>query len=975
MKLLCKPADERYAGAQALKVDVEACLRRWDPRAGTVSWDLGALAEAERLDDGASPTQRTLDRLSPAARRAVALGACIGHELDAATLSQLAEQPQAEVNALLREAESAGILTPQRDDAAPEPLDHDALRLRFLHDGVHQAAYAALPDAERRAVHLRLGRMAEARSQGQRSDEALFEAAQHLNLGATLIVEPRERAELAAMNLTAGRKAKERGAPPAAADFFEAGISALPDGCFKEDHELAFSLHAEAAECAYLAGQIERAEALLEVLAAEARSDLERARAHELRIAVHTTRGQLEEALALGKTALALLGVPLPEDGAAARKAAADAEIAAARTALGARRLRDLLDEPETSDARTRAALRLLMSLTLPAALVSPPLFAFIAARQVNLSLERGHGGVSAYGYMAYAWVAARAFRRYDEAYELGELALEMGDRSGQHELSCRLRLLLGAHVSPFAKHLLSSLDLFKEAHEAGIRAGDLTYVAQACVHTALVRFGLGDECEAVRDEVDGFLALARGAREELAVAALTSARRALDELMDPSRGGISRAPDSRAFHDAAQEERMAAPSYSAVALIHCALRQQLCFLLEDYEGALRMGSLAEAKVQGGVGDHLATEVFFYTCLTQLSPALSRGRQLSAVSLASYRDRLSAWADQCPDNYRHKHLLVRAESARAAGEELAAMKLYDQAIEAAKVNGFVRDEALASELCAKFHLASGRERIAHVYMMDAHEGYARWGATAKVRQLSRKYPHLVARMGILGQPSRPAEGSIPPSVERGGALDAMAVLRASRALSGELVLERLFERLLRVLSESTGARRAVLLLARDGALTVEAERTSDPEVIRVGPSTPLEAAAGLAASVVQHVAETQQPVVLGSAATDERFAEDLYVIEAGGRSILCLAMTHQGRLAGVIYMENDATAGYFRAGQVELCGLLASHAAVAVHNALRYREAQSASNELRRANEALAAEVERLTEELRQAGGREGQST
>ncbi|WP_437690918.1 GAF domain-containing protein [Sorangium sp. So ce176] len=971
MKLLCKPADERYPGAQALKVDVEACLQRWDARAGAASWDLGPLTEAQRLDDGASSTQRTLDRLSPAARRAVALGACIGHELDAATLSQIAEQPQAEVNALLREAESAGILTPQRDEGAPDPLDDDALRLRFLHDGVHQAAYAALPDAERRAVHLRLGRMAEARSQRQRSDEALFEAAQHLNLGATLIIEPRERAELAAMNLTAGRKAKERGAPPAAADFFEAGISALPDGCFKEDHDLAFSLHAEAAECAYVGGQIERAEALLEVLAAEARSDLERARAHELRIAVYTTRGQIEEALALGKTALALLGVPLPEDGAAARKAAADAELAAARTALGARRLRDLLDEPETSDARTRAALRLLMSLTLPAALVSPPLFAFIAARQVNLSLERGHGGVSAYGYMAYAWVAARAFRRYDEAYELGELALEMGERSGQHELSCRLRLLLGAHVSPFAKHLLSSLDLFKEAHEAGLRAGDLTYVAQACVHTALVRFGLGDECEAVRDEVDGSLALARGAREELAVAALTSARRALDELMDPSRGGISRAPDSRAFHDAAQEERLATPSYSAVALVHCALRQQLCFLLEDYEGALRMGSLAEAKMQGGVGDHLATEVFFYTCLTQLSPALSRGRQLSAVSLASYRDRLSAWAEQCPDNYRHKHLLVRAESARAAGEELAAMKLYDQAIEAAKVNGFVRDEALASELCAKFHLASGRERIAHVYMMDAHEGYARWGATAKVRQLSRKYPHLVARMGILGQPSRPAE-SIPPSVERGGALDAMAVLRASRALSGELVLERLFERLLRVLSESTGARRAVLLLARDGALTVEAERTSDPEVVRVGPSTPLDAAAGLAASVVQHVAETQQPVVLGSAATDERFAEDPYVLEAGGRSILCLAMTHQGRLAGVIYMENDATAGYFRAGQVELCGLLASHAAVAVRNALRYREAQNASSELRRANEALAAEVERLTEELRQAGDREG---
>ncbi|WP_437969293.1 GAF domain-containing protein [Sorangium sp. So ce260] len=796
---------------------------------------------------------------------------------------------------------------------------------------------------------------------------------QRLNLGAPPRVEPRERAELAAMNLTAGRKAKERGAPPAAAGFFEAGISALPDGSFKEDHELAFSLHAEAAECAYLGGQVERAESLLDVLAAEARSDLERARAYELRIALCTTQGRLEEALALGTTALAMLGVPLPEDG-PARKAAADAELAAARAALGTRRLRDLLDEPETSDPRTRAALRLLMTLTMPASLICPPLCTFIAARQVNLSLERGHGGVFPYGYMAYAWMAARVLRRYDEAYELGELALELNERSGQDELTCRLRLVLGAHISVFTKHLLSSLDLFKEAHEAGLRTGDITYVAQTCVHNALVRFGLGDECEAVRAEVDGSLTLVQRGREELALAALTGVRRALDDLMSTAPVGASRAPEPVVDEAAAAyEEKLSAPAYGAVAFIHCALRQQVCFLLEDYEGALRMGSLAEAKMQGGVDAHLATEVSFYTCLTLLSPALSRGRQLTPISVPSYRDRLAEWAERCPDNYRHKHLLVRAESARAAGEELAAMKLYDQAIEAAKVNGFVRDEALASELCAKFHLASGRERIAHVYMTDAHEAYLRWGATAKVRQLSRKYPHLVARTTLFGQASRPPEAAPPASAQRPASLDALAVLRASRALHGELVQERLFERLLQVLRESTGARRAVLLLARDGALTVEAELAGDAEGVRIGAATPLECADDLAANVVQHVAQTQQPVVLATATSDERFAQDPYLIEAGPRSILCLAMTHQGRLTGVLYAENDAGTGAFRAGQLELCGLLASQAAVAVNNALRYRDAQSSSIELRRCNEALAAEVARLTEELR-ACNREAES-
>ncbi|WP_437678705.1 STAS domain-containing protein [Sorangium sp. So ce131] len=641
------------------------------------------------------------------------------------------------------------------------------------------------------------------RPRRERQDEARFDAAHHAGFGAPRSFEPtprepapREPAELAAMNLAEGRKARASGAPPAAADFFEAGISALPDGSFKLGNDLAFSLHAEAAECAYLGGQIERAESLLDVLGAEARSDLERARAHELRIAVLVTQGRLDDALRLGAAALAMLGEPLPDEG-PARKAAADAEVAAARAALGARRLRDLLDEPETADGRTRAALRLLMALTLPAAMVSPPLCTFIAAKQVNLSLERGHGGASPYGYMAYAWVAARVFRRYDEAYELGEIALELCERSGQHELSCRMRLLLGAHISVFTKHLLSSLDLFAEAHEAGLRAGDPTHVSQTCVHTSLVRFGLGDECEGVRAEVDRFLTLVKDAREELALAPLTSVRRALDDLIGTT--GTTQAtgtthatrgaPGGAALEDAAHGEERSAPRHGAVAFIEHALRQQICFLFEDHEGALRMGSLAEASGKGGVGDHLATEVYFYTCLTLLSPALARGRQVITASLSSYRDRLAEWAERCPDNFRHKHLLVRAESARAAGEELAAMKLYDQAIASAKANGFVRDEALANELCAKFHLASGREKIAHVYMTDAYEGYLRWGATAKVGQLSRKYPHLVPQAARRSRPGRSPESERPMSPEApcAGSSGAAGVPHgASHALAAEV---------------------------------------------------------------------------------------------------------------------------------------------------------------------------------------------
>lgn len=135
--------------------------------------------------------------------------------------------------------------------------------------------------------------------------------------------------------------------------------------------------------------------------------------------------------------------------------------------------------------------------------------------------------------------------------------------------------------------------------------------------------------------------------------------------------------------------------------------------------------------------------------------------------------------------------------ARIEGRVLDAELLYEQAIRAAKANGFVHNEALAYELAARFYAARGFDKFARVYLQSARDGYLRWGATGKVRQLDELHPHLRGDERAPG----PA-GTISTPIEQ---LDLATVLKVSQAVSSEIVLERLLDTLMRTAIEHAGA--------------------------------------------------------------------------------------------------------------------------------------------------------------------------
>src|SRR6202453_5030040 len=210
------------------------------------------------------------------------------------------------------------------------------------------------------------------------------------------------------------------------------------------------------------------------------------------------------------------------------------------------------------------------------------------------------------------------------------------------------------------------------------------------------------------------------------------------------------------------------------------------------------------------------------------------------------------------------------------------MDLYEQAIRSARANGFVHNEALAYELAARFYAARGFEEFAHVYLRNARYGYLRWGADGKVRQLERLHPYLREAPA----PASPT-ATIGARVEQ---LDVATVLKAAQAVSSEIVLDKLIERLMRIAVEHAGAERGLLILFSGEEPEIAAEATTGRGLVDVTLRGTVVSSAALPESLLHYVIRTRETVIIDDALAKNPFSADEYICQKQVRSILCLPM-------------------------------------------------------------------------------------
>jgi PAS domain S-box-containing protein len=184
-------------------------------------------------------------------------------------------------------------------------------------------------------------------------------------------------------------------------------------------------------------------------------------------------------------------------------------------------------------------------------------------------------------------------------------------------------------------------------------------------------------------------------------------------------------------------------------------------------------------------------------------------------------------------------------------------------------------------------------------------------------------------------------------------------MKASHAVSSEIVLEKLIKTLMVTALEHAGAERGFLILSHGEELRVAAEARTGREGGEVHLQQASVAPSGLPDSVLRYVSRTQESVILDDASAQNLFSEDEYFRQQRPRSILCLPLVKQVKLMGVLYLENNLAPGVFTTERLAMLELLASQAAISLDNARLYADLIQENNDRRKAEEALRASEER----------------
>ena len=900
----------------------------FDSRAGAWAWDLKRIRAKDYTDNVVDLMARKLNRLAQPTQEALGQLACLGNVAEIATLSLVHGESEEEIHAALWEAVRAGLVL--RLDSA----------YTFLHDRVQEAAYALIPESERSAVHLRIGRLFAARTAAEEIDEKIFEIINQLDRGLALIDSLEERERVAELNLMAGKRAKTSTAYASALTYFVAGRALLAEDSWKRRSALTFALELQLAECEFLTGDLAAAEKRLSMLSHHADNLIDRAAVTRLQTELYTTQDRSDRAVEAGLAYLRQVGVnwslhPTEDD--------VRQEYQRVWQRVGDRRIESLVDLPPMTDPACRATLDVLTAVEEPAHFIDENLRCLIVARMANLSLERGNSDGSCVAYVHLGWLLAPRFGDYQVAFGFAKLGLDLAENHGFERFRARVSQCFGYFVNPWSRHLRTGLGLLRRSFSAAREVGDLKYAVYSCDRLVTLLLATGEPLGDVQREAENGLEFARKAKFGYVVEIITGQLRFIRTLrgLTPSLSSFNDAE----FDEVEFEQHLEADRELIFALRWYWIRKlQARFYAGDYLSAFAAAKKAETLFQKSPGHFESAEYLYYGALVRAAhydEASADGRVQHLNALGACRKQFDLWAENCPENFANRAALIAAEIARIEGRELSAQRLYEKAIRSARENGFAQNEGIANELAAKFYLARGYETSAYAYLRNARRCYLRWGALGKVRQLDQYYPSLPE------EPAHASSTTIGTPVEQ---LDLGAVVKASQAVSSHIMLSELNETLMLIAIEHAGADRGLLILLRGDEPQIEAEATTSCGRARVTLRQAAVTPSELPESVFHYVTRTRESVILDDASAHNLFSEDEYVRQRRPRSVLCLPLVKQAKLMGVLYLENNLASSVFTPKRLAMLELLASQAAISLDNARVYAELARLNAELRQEN-------------------------
>ncbi|BDA70097.1 multi-sensor signal transduction multi-kinase [Calothrix sp. PCC 7716] len=904
--------------------------------------------------------------LPQATQEIIKIAACIGNQFTLDVLSIVINKSTSLTATELYPALQSGLILPL-NEAYKIPLVIDEkqkllqteikskiarVNYKFLHDRVQQAAYSLIPEENKQETHLKIGQLLLGVTPSESITDNILDIVNQLNEGKNLLTNQVEKLELAKLNLIAAKKAKLATAYEASVRYLNTGLELITIDSWEKDYTFTLNLHVEIAEAEYLIGNFDASAHFVHFTLQKAISILDKVKLYEIKIQTLMAQNQMLEVVNVGTTFLNKLGVKLPTE---ANNFHVILALLKTKLTLFGKKVEDLVLMPEMTDPYKLAAMQILLFVGTAAAQAGSSIFLPAVLTMVQLSIKYGNSPFSAYGYGVYGLILCDKFNSITTGYQFGTLSLNIISKIKNDLLKAKIYFLFNSNIQFYKDPLSNSIPNLVQGVQSGLYVGDIEFLGYCATTLCNHSFFIGENIETLITKIASYIDLMKSLKLESLVTATSIFQQTALNLQSSSNPLIL---IGNAFDELKMKSEVE-KNYSYKGYFYFC-KAFLAFLFNDYQTAITSALITEETHANNVGFIFYTVNNLFHSLSLLAQFNTVTRSIQKkylIQVQSNQKKMKKWAKHAPSNFQHKYEIVEAEKARVLGQVNVAMDLYDSAINGASEAGYTQEHAIFNELAAKFYLELGKANIAKIYMSSAYYGYVRWGAMTKVKDIEERYPNLIivnnvnysgnpheldataTQSGILVTTYSKTKSNVKNKI-----LDLTSVIKASQAISSEILLDKLLTNLLLIVIENAAAQKGCLILYKGAELFIEAIKNEYSDVILK--SIKVDESEDIPLSLINYVAATQSDIVLASAISDNIYQLDPYIRQNQAKSILCVPIFNQGKSIGILYLENNLTTGAFTSERVELLKFIMSQAAISLENSRLYQQAQDTAKQL-----------------------------
>ncbi len=892
-------------------------------------YDLPAIRARNYTENVASLVLLQLAEMPQQARRLLGCLACVGGTGKPALLSQMQEIAPEHLHEQLQPAISARLINLAGDEYT------------FTHDRVHKAARALLKPDEISQLNVSAARLFTAAAGQSDSSDRLFLAVHHITSAINVIRFSPERDSYRTICRLAAQRAKNTGDYASAVRYLRTA-KLLKEQALRKEADEDFQLDFDEAECEFLQGNLPSALALCQGLMHASRPQ-QKAVAACMMAEIYMRQSDMPLALETALSSLAAFGVDLSR-----HPNARDCDEAwrSIESRVGGDPLAAFQTLALTEDREAEAIMSLMISASMFAAFACPRLHFLLLCKIIHMTLDRGLCGASTTAFAWYGVLIGRRYNEYKNGYIWSQLAHELVMQHGFNNFKGRTLLAVDLATS-WVKPIGSAIESAKTCFTASVDHGDLTAACFIIRHQTMNFLTRGDHLDGVLTTIERGLGFIRKLRFPDVEILLLLQRLYVNHLRNASGSftGADVFPESLIADEAARGHQ-----HIPLTLFWFWLYRGMAhFMAGEYAEASRCLARAAPVVDSVPGYIHLLDYHFYSALSltlSLTPETATAAQREKVR--GHHGQILLWARHNPATFADKEALIGAELARLEQKNDVAIAQYERAIKLSGDAEFHHIHGLACELAGGFAKAAGFQVASEAYFRGAFSAWRRWGAMAKLRQLERHYPHL-----------SPSGQSTPYDTiafaQNEVIHDLESVLRAVRAMTEEIDLDRLMQTLMTLLLERAGAQRGLLIRILDNNVLETqacAETSSDGVKVRLVKERP--SATDMPLSILSAVMRTGQEIRTGKPEIFSPFSQDAYLVTSGA-AVMCVPMYKQAKMVGVLYLENRVMPEIFTAEHSRIVRMLAAQAAVSLETARLYAELLEENVQRRRVEKELRA--------------------